>query len=458
MKRFFILCLILIFTNLACKEREISVVFPKDRAIDTLYSQAINSDIFLKVIVSDKEYDFLFDTGSEFTLLDSSITSIKLPSANSNLYDVYGNFLSVSQVMLDTLKIGNIKIIELDSYLQRHLRLDGVLGNDILNQLIWKIDFVNNQILVTQNLSNLDIKGDGIPFSKTENGISLAIKINGKEIEAFLDTGFDGFICVNNTLIDQVSSIGSHLVFWEDGEDLHSGNVFEIDHYSPKLDTTYYMPANVLMGDLKLEDEIIKLQRIKFNLIGIDFLKRFEYVTIDYPGKKIYFGKQRGKSLVFLLESFLRLNSQGVILADIDSMLLVKGISSNAKELGLGYMDTVLSINDVSIINRDDVFYHNVKIKNPEHSATEYHISQYNRLVDNVHLLQDTSTIEVKRGGGSHRVTLVRQFNFVELPEYIVDSYLDLRFYFLERRVVRSGSFAHYVFDTRGILSKRLGE
>src|SRR5690606_770101 len=139
------------------------------------------------------------------------------------------------------------------------------------------------------------------------NSILFPIYINGIEVEACLDTGFQGFLLLNAQTMHKIVDNVDESILWEDVRDLHSGNTFAIERYSPPMDSLFYALKDVYAGGIALRDEIVKFHRFKLNLIGMDFFKRFEYVILDYPNSKIYFGPSQRKSLEFLKTNLSRI-------------------------------------------------------------------------------------------------------------------------------------------------------
>src|SRR5690606_32903253 len=105
-----------------------------------------------------------------------------------------------------------------------------------------------------------------------------------------------------------------------------------------------------------------ELRHSKLNIIGMDFLQRFDYFILDYPNQQIYFGKEQHKSLNFLVYSLLRMNSKGINLVPSNHKAQIGRVNSEAKCLGISYEDTVLSIDGISVVDRDSLFFKNNSI------------------------------------------------------------------------------------------------
>src|SRR5690554_6889719 len=131
----------------ACSERKIVHYYSDNIVIDTIPFAILNyNGILVDVFISGKKYNFVFDTGSGKTIISSTVPSISEFYDTTYFYDAFDNRLSANKVKLDSLQIRNLYLVGMDSYLQRDLYYDGIIGNDILGQIVWKIDLINQKI------------------------------------------------------------------------------------------------------------------------------------------------------------------------------------------------------------------------------------------------------------------------------------------------------------------------
>lgn len=413
---------------LACSdERGSHIIFPDSSFIDTIpFSSTPNSNIILLDIVVDKKpYSFIFDTGTETTLINSSIPSTTVSGDSVFFKDVFSQSHSVHQVMVDTLTLGKIKVVHKDSYQQRSLNIDGIIGDDIIQEFVWKVDLYNRNMYVSKDINNFKIEGKGIPFKRYGQFILIICQINGKDIELIVDTGYNGFISINKTAADSVFNFQDQPLFWEGLSVKHTGNPYASTISSPRLDTTYYFTSDMAVGEILLENEIIELTHNPFNTVGMDFFKRFDHFVLDYTNGMIHLGKEQHKSLTFIFSSLIRMNTMGITLVP-NNKVQIGRINSWAKEAGISYQDTLLSINGISVVNRESVFFKDNSKMNTETNTFEFDPSPYQLLWNEFHFVKDTSTIEIKRGNSSQFYTLYRQYNFTAMPDSIHDYYIDL--------------------------------
>src|SRR5690606_10519263 len=184
---------------------------------------------------------------------------------------------------------------------QRNLNIDGILGDDIIGDLVWKIDLFNRKMYVTRDVANFQVLDEGIPFTRNGPYITIKCQVAGASLELIVDTGYSGFISMNKAMADTILNYPKDPIFWEGVSTLGRGNPYASSSFSPHIDTTYYFTDNVSFGSVTLENEIIELRHFPLSIVGMDFFKRFDHFIIDYPNHKIYFGKQQNKSLDFLI-------------------------------------------------------------------------------------------------------------------------------------------------------------
>src|SRR5690606_27658855 len=154
----------------SCSSHRTSIIFLDNHIIDTLpfASEPFSNIIQLETIVKDKGYKFVFDTGTSKSLLNSEIPTKKFSDDTTYFLDIINHQHSAIQVVVDTIQIGKMKVFDMHYVRQRSLNIDGILGNEILGNLVWKIDFFNRKVYATQDVKNFHVMSEGIPI--TRNG------------------------------------------------------------------------------------------------------------------------------------------------------------------------------------------------------------------------------------------------------------------------------------------------
>src|SRR5690606_24588696 len=143
------------------------------------------------------------------------------------------------QVEVDSLQLGGIIILNMSSR-QRDLNIDGILGDDVIGKLVWKVDFFNRKVYVTDEISNFQVGKVGFPMKRKENYIYLECYINGVKTDLVLDTGYSGFISLSKEMTDSLFEFKVSPIFWEGISTLNSGNPYASASFEAQIDSTYY--------------------------------------------------------------------------------------------------------------------------------------------------------------------------------------------------------------------------
>src|SRR5699024_11213676 len=144
------------------------IIFPDSLLIDTIpfSSTPYSTIILLAEILDKKSYQLIFDTVLETTLINSNIPSTKVSPDTIFFRDILYEFHSAYELMIDTLTLSKIKVIQKDSYHQRSINLDGIIGDDIIRQFVWKFDLYNRKVYVSKDFDNFNVDGMSVPFRR----------------------------------------------------------------------------------------------------------------------------------------------------------------------------------------------------------------------------------------------------------------------------------------------------
>jgi hypothetical protein len=423
--------------------------------IDTIpFSSDPKSNIFsLQAVIQEKPYSMIFDTGAPNTILHSKIPSKIITGDTVFFHNILLQPLPSVRVFIDTLQIGKIKIINKDSYLQRDLNFDGIIGQDIIGGLVWKLDLINRNAYVAESIDHFKYNGKGIPFFQKGGHLYIQLEFEGMKKYCIIDTGFGGFIRLGTNNVDLSFLIKKNPVFWKGISTMHVGNPFLIPDYSPHIDSAYYFTGNFKVGEIELKNEILELHHSPLNIIGMDFFARFNHFIIDYPNKKIYLGEEQYKSIKFIIYSLMRLNTKGVTFIPSRSKAVIGRVTPWAEERGINYLDTVLSIDGISVNKEDSLFYVNNSKYNKETNEYDYKPSKFVQLWNEFHFVKDTSVIEIKKGDSSKFFTLTRHYTFREMPDSIADHYIDYNLPLAAYKTVETSADSYYLkFKTKDLL------
>ncbi len=260
-----------------------------------------NSHLTIEVMINGKgPYHFVIDTGAERSVIaDNVAAALGLPKGNTVTINGISNRITVPTVRVGNLSFGPFERdnLSLPILPRALLYADGYLGLDAINGTRVTFDFKNHALHVEQPKS---------PMHPIEPGAETArIRAKGSEgrlrvtdclvdsiaATAFIDTGAE--VSVGNpALYDAMKSRNKHLV---------SGATMTLTGVTGGEMTGDIVPVSrIRLQGLNFTDgalvianvpdfSIWKLIQRPALLIGMDYLRQFAAVTIDYRSKEIRF-------------------------------------------------------------------------------------------------------------------------------------------------------------------------
>ena len=304
----------------------------------------------IKATINDKEYNFLFDTGMPTVLSESISNELNLKSIRSIVgMDVNGNRKQESYVIVNEIIVGGIsfkKVETLTTDLRAGfeigcLNLDGVIGNNLIKNAIWEIDYKNKVIRITDNIDNFEIpENTNIIKFKTnaKKGYyspSIDVSVNKKEKKGVkFDTGSNGGIKLPLNFYSNVLDTNKSIEYYGKASAAIYGKGENKNYVDSKVNS-------IEIGDLQLQNQIVTFDE-NFPTIGNEFLKNYK-IIITYDENKIYMIKQ-SESNNTILENF------GFITGVIDQKAIVSIIykNSTAEKKGLQLGDEIITVNDLN--------------------------------------------------------------------------------------------------------------
>lgn len=173
----------------------------------------INGKIIIPILINDKTYRFLLDTGAP-NLITKKLVDILKPKSLQEIKvsDANDNKSLMNLVELPNLTIGNVVFensVALSSNDENNLvfdcfNLDGFIGSNIFRNSILQIDTRNKTLIITNDEKKLKLnKKNSIELSLigNQNSPYIWIKLKGKNSgkeQVLLDTGMKGFYEVSN--------------------------------------------------------------------------------------------------------------------------------------------------------------------------------------------------------------------------------------------------------------------
>lgn len=300
---------------------------------------------FVKVNINGKIYQFLFDSGAPTVISTSIYSELNLKKKHrSKVTDSKKNkqeqiFTVIPEMKIDQITFKNIGAIVMDlkGVEFECFKIDGIIGANQMAKLFWRINYSENLLEATKDLTNFSKEGYETVFSfdpKPQKTPVIKAQILDEKINLTFDTGFTGTFRISNTEYDptnaKVKSVETY------------GTASVGAFGAGKHESSYYFkPEKVLLDEQKFEDEIVSTG--SSSLLGNEFLKKFRFI-MDWKNNKIYLNKI--KNYPAKLESF------GFGYRFIDQKAKVVLLFSG-NDVPLKIDDEILSINNVSLENLD---------------------------------------------------------------------------------------------------------
>ena len=258
--------------------------------------------IFVKVLINDQPMSFVFDTGAEFTLLNSSrVSKLGLQAVGTFATGAGGGDVVVSFVPGVTTKLGGATVSDqiigavlldaLEAPLQRPL--DGILGYDFISRFVIEIDYAKQQMRLFDR-AKYQHTGAGKPMPITLEDstpyFEAKVEVPGKGKlpgHFVLDTGCLCDVQLFTPFVDQHALLTAFPEAKQAGYSAGAGGT------TNQMTTTI---PSLELGGWMIKDPKTELSRDKHGatadpetagLIGSLVFKRFVLV-LDYKGKQVF--------------------------------------------------------------------------------------------------------------------------------------------------------------------------
>ncbi|WP_164463854.1 retropepsin-like aspartic protease [Chryseobacterium sp. G0186] len=320
-------------------------------AVEKLNLQYAADLPFVKVNINGKTYNFLFDTGASTIISTAIYNELGLEKKHkSTVKDSQKNkqdqiFTVLPEMIVDqaTFKEVGVMVLDLKAPEFGCLKVDGILGANQMAKLFWRINYAENLMEATQDLSRFDLTGYDIviPFEvKDQKSPIVEAKMIDKKIDFTFDTGFSGNIKITDSKYDSKNA-------FEKVEVYGNNTVGAFGAGNPKSGYIFKNPE-LSLGNKSFANEIVMTGNS--NLLGNDFLKRFVFV-LDWSGHKIYMKQNKDSS--HKLESF------GFGYRFIDMKPVVTYIFQD-ENFPLKVGDSIISINNINLdnLNKESVCHY----------------------------------------------------------------------------------------------------
>lgn len=312
--------------------------------VEKINLQFTNNLPFVKVSINGKPYNFLFDSGAPTVISNAIYTELGLEKKHrSKVKDSQKNkqeqiFTQLPEMTIDNVVFHNIGaiVIDLNNSELGCFKIDGIIGANQMAKLFWRVNYSQNSLEATKDLSQFDISGyeTVIPFDfKDQKTPIVETKIGGQKADLTFDTGFTGRIRVTGNYYDPKSF----------GKSIDTYGVNAVGAYGTgKPETNHIFKTDQLpLGNANFAHELVMTGNS--NIIGNEFFQNFIFV-MDWKNNKIYMKGIKDPSAK--MESF------GFGYRFIEGNAEVSYIFKE-DNLPVQIGDSIVSINNVTLENLD---------------------------------------------------------------------------------------------------------
>ncbi len=411
-----IIIFILLNLVLSCNNKTTITFDDNKNVVEIPFEYSYDGNIITKCIINKDTLDFIFDTGFSRCFISKKIKGRKLSNSTTKITDVYHFSKSLNNYVIDNINWGEVKINNLHAVKDRLLfqNIGGILGRDIIQNMVIKIDNTNNKIILSKNPDKIEKKGIVRDFNKKTFKVKLTDEERLKNKYFLFDTGFHGDLSVDTIFQD------NNATNWEKRKQ----GAFK-QYYPEKYEiTSYYI--HKLQWDTIIYNNIFCEygKSIKRNLIGTSFLRRFKSVTIDCINNKIYFEFPEDRNqMIFSNKTINDIATSPLQL--IYSKFVSFGLNFHSK-----YPHTILGINldknykdikmEDTIVGIDDIIFEKYaydKIPNKQKYHLETNKDKCSDKLSNIYYKKNNVTFHFLKNGKILSIKTKRDLTFNSIPK-----------------------------------------
>ena len=260
-----------------------------------------NSHLTIEVMINGKgPYHFVIDTGAERSVIaDNVATTLGLPKSNTVTINGISNRITVPTVRVGNLSFGPFERTDLSLPIlpRQYLYADGYLGLDAINGTRVTFDFQNRALHVEQPKAPVhQIDPDNETARVRAKGTDGRLRVTDCLVDsvaatAFIDTGAEVSVG-NGTLLYNLKARNKHLttlgtmtLTGVTGGEV-TGDIIPVERI--RLQGLAFTNGSLVIADVP-DFSMWKLRLRAALLIGMDYLRQFASVTIDFRNKEIRF-------------------------------------------------------------------------------------------------------------------------------------------------------------------------
>lgn len=330
---------------------------------------------FVKVSINGKFYNFLFDSGAPTVISHAIYNELELKKkykrsvSDSNDKVQQQIFTDLPEMIVDQVVFRNIGavVLDLNSAELGCLKVDGIIGANQMAKLFWKVNYTENSLETTNDLSLFDLKDyrTVIPFEpKLQKTPVVKTQLFDKNIEFSFDTGFSGRFEITENKFDAekvhkvMETYGTRAIGAFGAAKPVGGKVFKVD--------------SLRLGNEIFNDDLVFTSTS--DLMGNEFLKDYSFI-LDWENNLIY--------LKLIKKESPKLESFGFSYRFIDAKPVISFIFKE-ENFPLKIGDSIISINNVNLenLNNDTVCHYIINRIEKDQKSIDIKIKRDGKVLD----------------------------------------------------------------------------
>ena len=294
--------LLLVLLSLACNAQKVTL--NQGNTLEQKYYSEIpfeyvNGKIIIPVVIQDKTYRFLLDTGAPNCIslhlkkeLNTTVIQ-QLPVTDANNTKSMMDIVTLPELSIGGITFQNsvaLAYTEDKNIIFDCFEIDGFIGSTLLRNSILQIDTKNKVIRITTDLEKVVIdkkRGTKVALKGNQSSPFIWIKITSKKSakeQVLLDTGMKGFYDLS-TRAYSIFKDKTEIRLLNTGNGSASLGMFE----NTKSDNTLrVLVPEVTIAKAKFTNITTTTTSDNNSRIGMDFLEN-GIGTLDYKNKKFYY-------------------------------------------------------------------------------------------------------------------------------------------------------------------------
>lgn len=262
--------------------------------------ELVNNKIMLPVIINNKTYQFLLDTGAPNVISKRVLNELNIQnSLKINVSDANNKSDTMEMVSVNSIQIGKLNfennvalVSDLDNhYILKCYQMDGFIGSNLFHKSVVKISLKNKKIIITNDIKKLN------PSSKPTKLVAIgqqkspyiqvdysSDKKNRVVEEVLIDTGMDGFFEMSQNAFSIISKEN----VLEELARANGSSGIGLFGSAPEKEQVLFRTPFYKLNQTIFENLIANTTEDNNSRIGMDLLLHGD-IIIDFINKKFYF-------------------------------------------------------------------------------------------------------------------------------------------------------------------------